>query len=90
MCDRERLHELERENERFGWHDIDLETPTDGDLVIATDGEFRWMDRYQPFVGSMTFASPQGIRIATHWHYVFSLPEKFRKPPTVDPNEPKF
>jgi hypothetical protein len=69
----DREWELERELERWRWHDLtaDLERPMCGELVIATDGEARWMDMLIEGFDDMRW---QG-HIATHWHPVLDLPK---------------
>lgn len=56
---------------KLGWRALVDEAPREGDVVIATDGEARWMDAYYPqIVTSLTW---YGVKrhIATHW---FPLP----------------
>lgn len=81
MGDRERIYELEQELDRFRWHDLsrDDEQPADGELLIATDGEARWMDMFHRGIDiPMTFFDGQESHTATHWHPVLEIPPRLR------------
>lgn len=81
MGERERIYELEQELDRFRWRDLSLddEQPRDGELVIATDGEARWMDIHSPGLDiPMTFFDSRR-HVATHWHPILEIPKRLRK-----------
>lgn len=80
MSDRDDiLHELEHDLRRFDWQSIDLDPPTAGEMVIATDGVARWMDM---LIMAFWDEPAHGLRwqghIATHWHAVREVPHSIK------------
>jgi hypothetical protein len=56
--------------EGLGWRDLSKDVPWFGEVVVATDGEARWLDMRTPHSFDMKW---QG-HTATHWHSIADLP----------------
>jgi hypothetical protein len=54
----------------FGWRRLATEKPDEGDTVIATDGQHRWMDKWMNAVPRMCWDG----HTATHWHPLLDVP----------------
>lgn len=55
----------------LGWRDLSNEVPIVGEVVVATDGNARWLDARQPYCG---FELKWQGHTATHWHSIADLP----------------
>ena len=54
----------------LGWRTFEKSQPEDGDWILVTDGEARWVDRYFLPHAAHKF----GSHVATHWHPVQDFP----------------
>ena len=60
----------------LGWRDLLKDVPIAGEVVVATDGEARWLDMRTPYSFDMKW---QG-HTATHWHSIADLPSVVGSP----------
>ena len=60
----------------LGWRTLDRDLPEPGDLIVLTDGEARWMEKFYPD-SEMSWRRWTDTKphIATHWHPLHELPE---------------
>lgn len=93
---REHEYELEQDLSRFEWHDVEVDPPPQGDLVIATDGEARWLDMAhayawnEPGRGMTLCGFGPKLRVATHWHTVREIPTHIKRKSPAAVSEPEI
>lgn len=56
----------------LGWRDISKEIPVIDDVVVCTDGKYRWLDKRTKYDATMKWQD----HLPTHWHPIMDIPVK--------------